>query len=246
MRVLLPLLTSALLLLVALPGCDPNTNPVEVTAPVSEEDAATLIGAALAGSQSTGGLTAHMQEIATLAKTGPIPKISAFASPQADTTIVLQKTDGLYTYHYTLYLSYVFASANLLDVALSVRGIYDTPTMASDDSSAGAINVTNILGGDVWTFNGRYDRWGTQLIKNEAQDAFESTINAQLANVNVSKATELPVSGTITFTVSVEHNSGAAVTFVAVVTFNDDSTAAISVNSKTFTVNLLTGVVTPV
>jgi hypothetical protein len=231
--------------LFAFPGCDPSTNPVEVKAPVSEEDAAALIGAALAGNQSTGGLTAQMQEILNVAKGGPLPKISASANPQVDTTIVLKKADGLYTYDYTLYLSYAFASANLLQVQMSMKGEYDTPTMSSADSCGGAVDVTNIIAGDILTFNGTYDRFGSQQLKNENKDAFESTINARLANVNVSKTTELPVSGTITFEVAITHSSGAGVTFIAVVRFNNDETATVSVNTKTFTVNLLTGFILP-
>jgi hypothetical protein len=246
MRGLLPLLMVLLAIGSILSGCDPNSNPIEVTPPVSEEDAATVIGAALAGSQSTGGLTAQIQEIVLVAKAGPISKISATAEPQADTTIVLVKGDGLYTYNYMLHLSYAFASANLLQVEFSMKGVYDTPRTASNDSCGGAIDVTNILAGDVLTFNGTYDRYGTQQFKNENQDAFQSTVNARLANVNVSKATALPVSGTITFNIALIHSSGASVEFVAVVTFNSDETATITVNAKTFTVNLITGVVLPV
>jgi len=246
MRALFSSLTIVLAIFLVIPGCDSNTSPIDVTGTVSEEDAAAVIGAALAGSQSTGGLTAQLQEIVLLANAGgPLSKISAAARPQADTTIVLQKSDGLYTYSYTLHLSYAFASANLLQVQFSMRGVYDTPRMGSDDSSAAAIDVTNILGGDVLTFNGTYDRYGTQQIKNQNQDAFQSTINARLANVNVGKATGIPVSGTITFNVTIAHSGGASITFISVVTFNGDETATISVNAKSFTVNLITGVIVP-
>jgi hypothetical protein len=224
-------------------GCDKNANPTDPFGELTENDAADIIASSLGGSQSTGGLTAQMEEVTYVAGGGPIPKIGIAADPAGtnfDTTIVRQLT-GIFSYNYTFYYSYDFTTANTLRFAYSMRGSFDTPRVSSDDSANAVLDVSGIFSGAYLFFTGTYLRIGSQNIKVRDERSVNTEISVNLVNVQVNKATRMVESGGATISLTIEGSEGGSLYYVATLTFEGNFNATMTINGRSFLVNLQTG-----
>jgi len=242
---MLAVMVAAGVLLIA--GCEKNENPTDPFGGVTENDAADLMASTLGGSQSTGGLTAQMEEVTYVVGGGPLPKLSAGAIPAGttfDTTIVRQLT-GLFSYNYTFHYSYEFTTANTLRFAYSMRGTFDVPRVSSDDSAHAVLDVSGIFSGQYLVFNGTYFRLGSQTIKVREERSLQSETTMNLINVNVDKATRMIESGSATISLMVVGSEGRALSYTASLTFEGNFNATMVINGRSFVINLQTGTAEP-
>src|ERR1041385_1483095 len=133
-------------------GCKKDDNPATVHSVLSENEVANLIAASLGGSTSTNGLSAQLEEAATVAAGGNLGNQVAGSKvqiPGFDTTIVKSDTIGSYSYKYTIHYSYNFLNlGNRLDFFYAMKGFYDIPRISSDDSAEASLVLTHIVDAD--------------------------------------------------------------------------------------------------
>jgi hypothetical protein len=126
-----------------------------------------------------------------------------------------------------------------------MRGTFDTPRVASDDSANAVFDISGIFTGQYLVFNGNYLRLGSQTIKVREDRSVSSEISANLTNVNVDKATRMVQSGDALISVTIQGSGGNSFSYEATVTFGGNFTATMVINGRTFLVNLQTGTAEP-
>jgi hypothetical protein len=233
---------AALLAVVLLAGCkDEESVSSEVV--LSDSEAASLVGASLAGGQSTYGLSAQAADAAALVADGGPGKVVGYAAPDFDTTVTRQWSgtwgNRTYSYNYTFNFSYEFTLGGLT-YGYAMHGIYDTPWMSSDDSAAAAWSLTGMPGAP-FTLNGTYQRWGSQASKVLARNSFTSLITMTLTSVTIDRDTRQITGGTAAGVVQGESTTGRAFSYTYTVTFLGNQAATVVINGVTFNVDLNSG-----
>jgi hypothetical protein len=240
---LIPALVLALVLTLGT-GC--NDNNVTVEGGIPDADAAALVATAIGSGSSTAGITSQLEEAVYVSVNGKLPKVTGTSSPNVvllDTTITRTKT-GTYSYNYTARLVFDLVTANTMNFTFGLRGTYDTPNLASDDTSHAAITISD-LSSPALRFNGSYTRLGSETFKNSDLKQFTSQLIAQLSDVTVEKATRKASGGTMNINLTGQFSGGSRFEVIAVVTFKGNGQATIVINGKTFNVDLATCTVTP-
>jgi hypothetical protein len=224
-------------------GCSDNNVTVEGGIP--EADAAALVAGAIGSGTTTAGVIGQLEEATTVAITGKVSRVSGSASPSIvllDTTITRTKT-GTYSYNYTAHLIFDLVTANTLNFTFGLRGTYDTPNLASDDTSHAEMVISDLASPSL-RFNGTYTRMGSEVFKNRDMKEFSSLLVARLNDVTVEKATRRPAGGTINANLSGQFSGGSKFEVVAEVTFKGNQQMTIVINGKTFNADLGTGTIT--
>ncbi|HSQ76131.1 MAG TPA: hypothetical protein VLT13_11270 [Bacteroidota bacterium] len=239
-----PLLVFASVLLFGCKKEDSITDPL-ASANVSTDDAADALASALGDGSATSGLTTQLEELASVAGGGALGKVDASASVLMDTVLTRSRT-GTYSFNYTFRYSYGLVSANQFSFAYSMKGVYDTPKMSSDDSASAALQVSNLLSCQTYSVTGLYNRYGTQASKLRNKLTFRSTITAAITDLQIDKNTKRVTSGTATMTMYGQSSAGNAFSFTATVTFLGNQQGTLVINGKTYTLNLTLGEATAV
>ena len=185
-----------------LAGC--KTESTVVSAPeINENDVADMIAGSLGGSASTNGVSSQIEEAASLAAGGSLG-MRGESEPSFDTTFVRARSIGPYSYYYVFHYSIGFSDlVNRLDFAYTMKGVYDTPRLSSDDSASAAFTLTQILAPDSqYTVNATYTRRGSQTSKVRNRNRFTSLISVTLDSLKVSKATGRIQAGSASVAVS--------------------------------------------
>lgn len=230
--------------LLALHGCGTNTLTGEGV--LTESDAAALVAGAIGSGSSTSGLTSQLEEAATFASGGYLQKSGAAASSAAVLldTIVTRSRTGLYSYDYWFHLVFDLLTANTLTHRYDMRGTFDTPRLASDDSAHAELTITDLTS-PALRFNGTYTRLGTQMFKfREDNNSFSSKIVSRITDVAVEKATRKVTGGKLEMILTGEFEDGSTVDITATVTFRGNDLATVVINGKSYEVNLATATVT--
>jgi hypothetical protein len=207
---------------------------------LTNDDAADAMASTLGGGQSTAGLTAQLEEAATIAGGGTLGKADAAASVSWDTTITRTRT-GTYSYDYTFKYSISLANVNRLDFGYSMKGTYDTPRMSSSDSAGATFQVANLLAGSSYSITGIYNRYGSQTSKIRNKASWTSTIIFSTTALLIDKTTKRVSGGTAALTMYGKSSTGNIYSFTATVTFLGNQQATLVVGGKTYTINLATG-----
>jgi hypothetical protein len=207
---------------------------------LTNDDAADAIASTLGGGQATSGLTAQLEEAATIAGGGSLGKVDAATSTLWDTTITRTRT-GTYSYNYTFKYSVTLANANRLDFGYSMKGVYDIPRMSSNDSATATFQVSNLLAGSSYMITGIYNRYGSQTSKIRNKASWNSTITFSTTSLLIDKATRRVSGGTAALTMYGKSSTGNIYSFSATVTFLGNQQATLVVGGKTYTLNLATG-----
>lgn len=231
---------AALTMLLA--GCKDGTGPDPV---VSEADIAQVVASSLGGAQSTAGLSAQVQAASVYANGGSFPKIGVFEIPVqtvVDTPLTfnfhVQKDTGLYRYNYAVRYTIAKPVPDSAYFQYEMRGTYDTPRMASDDSAYAKFSIFKMA--PASKFDVVYHRIGSQVFKTKNQLQFKSDISSTMT-LYVDNLTGLISSGTGAFRVQAESSNGASVIWEATIVFNGGQLAVVTVNGKSFSVNLNRG-----
>jgi len=223
-------------------GCQKSEeSPLDPGVTISEDDAADMIGNAVAGGLATGGLSQQFSEAAIVAGGGSLPK-TLF-----DTVIVRQRSVGVYSYLYTFRYGYnFFRAGDSLAFLYTMRGIYDTPRMSSDDSASAALHLSHILPPDtVYQVDGTYLRLGTQSSKLRGKNQFSSRLSMTFSDFRISKANRKILSGQMSVVFSARNSTGTSFEYLGTLTIIGDQLASLILNDVTYDVDLATGQVTP-
>ena len=207
---------------------------------LTSDDAADAFASTLGGSQSTAGLTAQLEEAATIAGGGSLGKVDATTGTLWDTTITRVRV-GTYSYSYAFRYSIVLANVNRLDFGYTMKGIYDTPRMSSNDSAAASFQVSNLLAGTAYSITGIYNRYGTQVSKVRNKTSFSSTITVSTTAMLIDKSTKRVSGGSAAVIIYGQSSTGNIYSFNGTVTFLGNQQATLVIGSKSYTLNLATG-----
>jgi hypothetical protein len=238
--------TSLLVLAFTFGSCKKSDDAVDPSSTVNltEDDAANTFAHTLAGGQGTCGLTTQLEEAATVAGGAIIPKRADPATVLFDTSITRQRT-GTYSYSYSFRYSYGLASASRFDFNYSMKGSYDTPRMASSDSSYATLELTNLLAGPSYSLAAFYNRYGTQTSKVGNKVSFRCTITFAITSVLIDKSTKKVTGGSATMSMSGQTSSGKIFAFNGSTTFLGSGQANFVIGTRSYLIDLVLGVVTP-
>jgi len=223
-------------------GCKDDDSAVDPTSSVSlaTDDAADAIASALGGSEATSGLTTQIEELASVTGGGSLGKVDGALGISVDTTFTRQRT-GTYAYSYSYHYNFSLVNANQFSFTFTMHGMYETPRMASNDSSNGVFQVSNLLIGQNYLIAGTYNRYGSQASKVRNQVQFRSNLVFSTQDLQVDKNTHRVTSGTATITFYGQSSTGNAFAYTATVTFMGNRTATMAMAGKTYTLNLALG-----
>ncbi len=226
---------------VLITGCtDDDGLGVDDVAAISNDDAADAIAFSLSGSQSSGGLTAQLEESTTMAGAGLISKTDQLGNAQWDTTVTRART-GLFSYAYAFHFNLSLVSGSRLDFSYSMTGTYDVPRMTSADSAAALFQVSNLMTGTSYAVSGTYTRIGTQTSKLRQKNTWSSVITATMSGLSVDKSTMKISSGSANLTMVGRSSAGHTYAINGRLTFIGNDRAILVIGANTYTVDLSTG-----
>jgi hypothetical protein len=243
----------ALLLLAAISCKKDNSTS---TASVTTDDAADITAGALA--ENSGGLTSVTDNIATNADlvvtsaTGKtINSVGTASVHQAcGTTLVDSASNAgsadsvswsyFVKYSRTLNCNTSNQPDNLID-SLLYNGSYHGPVVTSSNSGSAKVTIAGLTTQATnYVVNGDYNRTGSFDNKSSGK-SYNSNVNIVVTNVLLTKPGHKIVGGSATFTISGSTPKGTY-SFSGTITFNQDSTATLTVNGGgTYTIDLRTG-----
>jgi hypothetical protein len=220
--IVLPVLASFMLMMAS---CKKNT---ETAAVMTDEEAAEVIALSVSG--NTEALADQTAEIADAANAH-----GAACAYSNQAAVTKANTAGLYTWNYVFNWKWTVVCTagipNTMNVNYKMKGSYDAPRMASNDSAVAAITVGNLLSGTQFNYNGTYTREGSQVSKIRNQNSFSSKVVLSLANVKVNKVTGQIDSGMAAATITGTTTAGNSFSYGGTVTFNGSRTATITLNN---------------
>ena len=221
-------------------GCKDEDAPTDLSTSMTADDAADAIASALGGSQATSGLTAQLEEGASVAGGGTLGKVDGTSGVLFDTTVTRQRT-GTYSFSYTFQFSWNLVNINQFTFAYAMHGVYDTPRMSSDDSATATFQVSNLLTGSTYLASGIYNRYGTQASKVRNKVSFRSTFTFSTTDLQIDKATRRITSGTGTVTFYGQTSTGNIFSYTGTVVFMGNQSATLTMSGTTYTLNLALG-----
>ena len=232
-------------------GCKTDYSPTPPsTSAINEDDIADMIASSLSGSNSSNGLTAQIDEATVIAGGGSLSKRSFGEHaliPGYDTTIERHDTVGTNSYDFTFQYSYSFQNAGdglLFQFAMS--GFYATAFLSGADTAVGHLQLSGITSTDTeYTLNGDYSRAGVIASKVRNHHTFSSRLEVSLINVKILKTNGQIVSGTASISISGKLPNDDFFSYSATLVFTGSQSATLTVNSKTYIINLATGVAIP-
>lgn len=222
-------------------GCtDDDALGVDGTSAISNDDAADAIAFSLSGSQSSGGLTAQLEESTTMAGAGLINKTDQLGNASWDTTVARARM-GIFSYAYAFHFNLSLVSGSRLDFSYTMKVTYDTPRMSSADSAAALFQVSNLMTGTSYAVSGTYTRLGTQTSKVRQKNTWTSVITVTMSGLSVDKSTMKITSGSANLTMVGSSGSGNAYALNGKLTFIGANQAILMIGGQAYTIDLSTG-----
>jgi hypothetical protein len=225
-------------------GCKKDNNLVDNSSvTVSEDDAADVIAASLGGNGSTQGFAAGVAEAAAVALGNTISSTESAgkASSTEDTVTIVRQKSGAYSYNYTFRFSWNLVPNTSLVFGYSMKGTYDTPRLASDDSANASWVITGLGASPEFILNGSYLRLGSEELKVRNQASLTTRLSINAVNVTIDKTTGEITGGTGTSTLTGTTSGGRSFAFTGTLTFSGSQSAILMINGKRFTLNLTLG-----
>lgn len=224
-------------------GCKDETTTPEVV--ITEDDAADVIANNVGESDQTNGFLAQVSDAGTVAGGGILggAPFNKFNTSLFDTTIVRTRTGTTYSYTYTFKFSYTFTNlGNQLNFNYSMNGVFDGANFKSVDSANGAVVVKHIIDTQPnYTATGTYSRVGTKESKVRDKNSYKGNFNLTLDSLSVSKSSKKVSSGSASFTYTATTSTGKTYTFTGKIVFLGNSQAQVTINGKTYAINLSAG-----
>lgn len=203
---------------------------------MSEEEAVEVIESAMsADAQGIAG------EAADVAKAADTYAQESLCGSSGDSTLNYSITKPNLTASYSVAWNWELVCQGPIPQALlfgrTIQGSYVTNRMESDDSGTSDWSVTSLIAGDAYIVNGNYTRTGWQQSKIGQQNDFSSTLNADVTDLEVDKATQEVVGGLASFTLSASSSGGQTASYSGTIEFLGNQSATLTVNGNTYTLN---------
>jgi hypothetical protein len=127
---------------------------------------------------------------------------------------------------------------------LAFHGHYESLDINSLDTGTSTFKIAGFTpGSSIFAVNGNYKRTGKFTSKIGDKVSGTSSVDIEVTNLTIDKATKTITGGSATITIWVTVPKGTF-HFNGPLTFNGDGTASLTINGVTYTIDLLTGAVT--
>ena len=216
-------------------ACDQENNIIPVEdLPLSEEQAAEIVGAALVGEQQ--GLDADIADMAEVALE------TTNCGTAIDSTYIFTRNTDWLTANYTVGLQWLPSCGPgglVRDIVFSrtTEGTYNTDRISSDDESASSLTVDNITGGTNLNVSGSFSRTGTQELAARQRRSVNSNCEITLENLKVNKGTKRIESGQATFLLTGNSSGGRSFSVEGSIIFHGAGSATVIINGNQYEVN---------
>lgn len=236
-----PLLASALLWAT---GCQKDDAP-EANA-ISEAEAADLVGAAVAIEE--GGLVVQIQEAIVRDEGTQVTAAqqnTALCGFVKDGTFAHSSQPGQqvqYQFTYQTQLSYqcVDGAVDQATWTLNGSGMYDGPRRQTSFTSGGTWTLSQISGTGPYRFNGSFERSGTYELRLRNRGV-TSQLSLNSEDIVVNRTSRQVESGTAFVNLSGQTAQRGAFSFTATLEFLGDQQGRLTVNGRSYLINLQTG-----
>ncbi|HMQ49506.1 MAG TPA: hypothetical protein PKA00_18725 [Saprospiraceae bacterium] len=232
---------TALAFALSLFSCDRENKDNTENLVIEEAEVVEVMEGAL--KTSSDGMAEDMEEAVYLAqeyeeKSGGNPCGESF-----DSTVVYNVANSYITAAYTSNWGWTvicndFNVPSEIDFTRASAGTYETTRMLSDDSSNGNWNISNLILGDAYVFNGVYTRQGSQESKVNEQRAFSSLLSIEVDSINIDKGNQEILSGIASFTLTATGPEGATSTFEGDIVFNGGGSVTLIINGNSYNIDL--------
>jgi len=121
-----------------------------------------------------------------------------------------------------------------LDFQRSANGSWETDRSKGSNQISNSWTISNLVGGNNWTFNGTHRSTGTFQSKVGNQNQLNNTFEMSLSQVQVSKDFYSIASGGGTFTLLLSNGQGNSQSFEGGITFLGNAKATLIINGNSF------------
>jgi hypothetical protein len=216
-------------------ACTPEDDSPEPTPPITEEEAAELVEAALI--EETDGIAKEAAEATSTAETYAL---EANCGLSGDTSIIYTIDRPNITGAYSTELSWELICEGPLPTELqlerSMSGAYSTARISSNDTASSTWSISELLTGPEYVMNGNYLRSGTQEFAFQEERSFETSLEVIITDLRMEKTTQEVNSGLGTFELNVTASNGTTTTITGSVEFIGNQTGIISFNGNSYTI----------
>lgn len=235
------LMSIALIMSMVWTSCENNdTNNASDTQDIADEIAASV-------GSSNSGITSEIVSTAELTKEYESAKSSAIDTLYSvDTTITKSSTSGAiitYNYLYNIKYGYVFDDNGLSNMYYNsiIDGSFNAPRISSNDNRTSNWVMTGLpVSSSTYILNGTTERTGSSQSRVRNKRSFTSGSEITLTDVKVNKSSLKVVSGTLNWRITGTMN-GQSYSYSAVLVYQDNGTAQLTLDGTTYTINLSTG-----
>jgi hypothetical protein len=234
-------LVIALLLFAAI-GCKKSDTKTNITANVSNAEAADMVAGSL--SLNSNGLASVSDDVTLTAATPSAHHLECGVT-RAD-SMSRSNTFGGVTYSYNLKYSYTLNCHNNvpdnLTGSLAYGGSFSGPHISSSNSGSATFTVAGLSPtANNFVLNGEYKRSGTFQSKLDTTNHGSSNIDIVVTSLTLTKPGRKIASGSATFTITGDVPKKGNFSFTGNVVFNGDGTATLTVNGTVYKIHLDTG-----
>ncbi len=209
----------------------------EIKAAISETQISYLVESAL--SEGMAGLTAQVEAMVAIAE----KNISGQCGVTKDSTVVLENKTAIGSAEYTTEYTWTLECQSDVvplnyDFICHTEGNYNNNRMTSSDYGDATWELTGLNESvNEFTANGTYARNGEQTFKSDGI-VTESNMDITVTNMKIDKDSEEITEGTAEVTVHGTADGGESFDFEGQIVFKGGGRATLTVNGKTFNINL--------
>jgi len=235
-------LTIVAMLLLGAVACKKTSNSPNITANVSNAEAADMAASSL--SLNSNGL-ANVSDDATSDASTYVNAHVACGTIKSD-SISRNNTVGPYTYSYNLKYNYVVDCANNVPDSLSsnlvYNGSFSGPNLSSTNSGSSIFTVEGLSPTALdFVINGEYKRSGSFQSKIDTTNHGNSNVDIVVKALTITKSDRTIASGTATISITGDVPKKGNFSYTGTLVFNGDGTATLTLNGTVYTINLQTG-----
>lgn len=216
-------------------ACTPEDDSPEPTPPITEEEAAELVEAALI--EETDGIA---KEAAEATATTETYAVEANCGLSGDTTATYMIDRPNINGEYSTGLSWELICEGPLPTELqlerSMSGTYSTTRISSNDTASSTWSISELLVGSEYVMNGNYLRNGTQEFTLQEERSFETSLEVIVTELRIDKITQEINSGLGTFELNVIAANGTTTTITGSVEFLGNQSGIINFNGNSYTI----------
>jgi hypothetical protein len=216
---------------------------------VSNADAAKMVANSL--SVSTNGVVNIVGDV-TLDAASLIRTHAGCGTTQADTISRQSPAGSSTTYTYNSKYNYTVncGSNNKPDSLLSsliYSGSNSTSSMSSSNSGSSIFKVAGLdSAATSFVVNGEYKSSGSFASKTDTASHGNNNIDIVITSLTITKASRSITSGTGTISVTGDTPKSGSFSYTGTLVFNGNNVATLTLNGKTYKINLYTGIWTSV